>query len=80
MNIEPKKALAIAVFIALATCLLVWPLAMKSLRTAPSVPEQPIDNNKEVWLPPGNWPPPLSEEEFERIKEEMRRRKEQQKK
>ena len=70
MNNESKKTLAVAVFAVLIACLLLWPLAMRELRTtAPATP----DNNREIILPPGDWPPPLSEEEFRKLQEEMRR-------
>lgn len=70
---DSKKTLAIAIFAVLAACLLLWPLAMRGLRTTAPTPP---DNNKEIILPPGNWPPPLSEEEFRKLQDEMRRARE----
>ena len=64
-----KKTLAIAVFAVLIACLLLWPLAVNGLRPKQMI----IEDNREIILPPGDWPPPLSEEEFRRIQEEMRR-------
>lgn len=69
MNNDSKKTFAVAIFAVLIACLLLWPLATNGLRPKQMI----IEDNREIILPPGDWPPPLSEEEFRKLQEEMRR-------